>query len=47
MDINDIRGLVTLTLMFGFLGLSFLLFKGSPEEYQKAAKLAIEEEDNE
>ncbi|MCK5880315.1 MAG: cbb3-type cytochrome c oxidase subunit 3 [Sinobacterium sp.] len=46
MDINDIRGLVTITLMLGFLGLSYFLLRGSPEEFQKAAELALQEDDD-
>jgi len=46
MDINDIRGLVTLTLMFGFLGLSYYLLRGSKEEFQRQAELALKEDEH-
>ncbi len=44
MDINDIRGLVTIALMFGFLGLSYFLWRGNTKEFQKAADLILEED---
>ncbi len=47
MDINDIRGLVTIVLMIGFFGLGFFLLRGSKEEFQKKAELALQEDNHE
>ena len=46
MDINDIRGIVTIALMLGFLGLSYFLLRGSSDKFQEAAKLALQDDKN-
>ena len=47
MDINDIRGITTLMLMVGFIGLVYFVYRPEKrEDYEKAARSALDDDLN-